>query len=362
MKGKKFAFDLQDECRRRASRKLAATLLYDDFRFPTALSAEQCTSDEVAELHAGMLPPGLRVVDLTCGLGIDAFHLAGRAQSVTAIDMNPVVAEAIAHNANALGLSNVTAVCADCAQWLRDNPQEHFDVAFIDPARRGEGGKRVYGLHDCSPDVVAMMPEIARHASRLIVKASPMLDIVHLIREEALRPQHIYAIGTRSECKELVLDFDFTAAPCEAPMLSALTVGRPEFSFRYADEAPMRLAEPAENLLIGEPWPAVMKTGGYNHLPGARLHPSTHLYILSEEEATRFPGSIYRIERVVPFGSSVLKRMGREGIDASVAVKNFPMTADELRRRLHARESSVRRLFGVTTAGAGRCMLEVSAV
>ena len=88
---------LQQECRRRASRKLAATLLCPDFRFPTSLSAEQCTSDEIARIHADMVQPGASVLDMTCGLGIDAFHIARRASSVIAIDINHDVAGAVGH-------------------------------------------------------------------------------------------------------------------------------------------------------------------------------------------------------------------------------------------------------------------------
>ncbi len=345
---------LQDECRRRASQKLAATLLCSGFRFPTALSAEQCTSDAVAEFHASLIPEGATVIDLTCGLGIDAFHCARRASAVTAIDMDPAVAAAIEPNAAALRLTNVTGICGDCAEWLRGHPDAHFDVAFIDPARRGDSGRRLYGLHDCRPDVVELMPEIKLHADRLIVKASPMLDLTTLLRDEGLTPQRVIITGTRSECKELVLDFDFTF-PAEAdPPVSAVTMGEPEFSFRRADNAsaPMRLAEPEAGMLIGEPWPAVMKAGAYNLIPGARLHPTTHLYMLSEAEALHFPGEVYRLESVEPFSSSALKRIGREGAEGSVAVKNFPMSADELRRRLKARESSTRRIIGATSVSS----------
>lgn len=349
---------LQDECRRRASRKLAATLLCADFRFPTALSAEQCTSDDVAQVHSAMIPPGCSLVDLTCGLGIDAFHCARRASSVTAIDLDPAVAAAIGPNAEALGLDNVEGVCADCAEWLRENHDRKFDVAFIDPARRGDNGRRLYGLHDCRPDVVEMMPLIASRAKRLIVKASPMLDLTHLLRAEGLRPHRVTVIGTRSECKELVLDFDFTVEPPAEPLITAVTVGGTEFSFEpSAVPAAARLAQPAEGALIGEPWPAVMKCGAYNLIPGARLHPSTHLYILTEDEATAFPGEVYSIEAITPFSSSMLKKTGRLGVDGSVAVRNFPMSADELRRRLNARESAQRRIIGVTVSPSARVLL-----
>lgn len=306
-----------------------------------------------------MIAPGDRLADLTCGLGIDAFHCAAKALSVTALEIGPIVADAIGANARALGLDNVEGICADCAEWLRANPDRHFDVAFIDPARRGDNGRRLFGLHDCHPDVIELMPLIKSRADRLIVKASPMLDMTVLLRDERLRPHTILIVGTRSECKELVLDFDFTTQAPDEPQVRVVTVGCREFSFWPSDSAPMRLAEPATGCIIGEPWPAIMKSGAYNLLPGARIHPMTHLYVLTPEEATAFPGETYRLEQITPFSSSTIKRIGRQGIDASVAVRNFPITADELRRRLHARESAERRLIGVTTS-TGRLLLTLT--
>lgn len=87
---------------------------------------------------------------MTAGLGIEAFHMARRAASVTAIEMNPPVAEAIEANAATLRLPNVTAVQADCREWL-EQCRLTFDTIFIDPARRGDRGQRLYSLADCQP-------------------------------------------------------------------------------------------------------------------------------------------------------------------------------------------------------------------
>lgn len=351
---------LQDECRRRASAKLAATLLCPDFRFPTALSAEQCTSDEVAEFHSSLIPDGASVIDLTAGLGIDAFHCARKASRVLAMDIDPVVAAAIGENAKALSLYNVEGVCADCRRWLAENPDCRFDVAFIDPARRGSNGQRLFGLHDCNPDVVEMLPEIARHVRRLIVKASPMLDITRLLREEGLRPAQLIIVGTRAECKELVLVFDFDAM-VEEPAMKAVTVGGRDFEFTLTRGEPT-LADPEPSMLIGEPWPAVMKSCAFNQIPGARLHLDTHLYVLTNEQARTFPGNIYRIVSVAPFSSSLLKKIAKAGgVYASVAAKNFPISADELKKRLKARENSSKRIIGVTSR-CGRLLLELEII
>ena len=109
---KEFAI-LQIECRRKAASKLSDTLRCEAFEFPTALSAEQCTSDMLAGYHARLIEDGVRVLDMTFGLGIDAFHLARKASVVDGVEISPEVAEAGQHNAAALGADNVKVICGD---------------------------------------------------------------------------------------------------------------------------------------------------------------------------------------------------------------------------------------------------------
>lgn len=336
---------LQEECRRRAARKLAATLLCPDFRFPTSLSAEQCTSDALADFHASLIADGSRVVDLTCGLAIDAFHFAGKASEVVCIDIDPTVAACVADNAAALGLANVTAECADCRQWLEAHESERFDVAFIDPARRADDGSRLFSLAQCHPDVTQMLGSIARVAPRLIIKASPMLDISRVIGElNGVR--RVRAAGTRSECKELLIEIEFGY---DGPVgVSADTVGEISVTIG-AESAPAVYArELLPDDTLGEPWPAVMKIAPRGQLGGEQLSGSTFLWRNPPLES--FPGNVYRITRVEPFASSVLRRLAKERIAASVAVRNFPLTAAALRERLKARESSECRLMATTLA------------
>jgi len=350
---------LQAECRAKAARKLPDTLRCGEFVFPTALSAEQCTSDEIAEFHAGLVAPGARVLDMTCGLGIDAFHMARRAGSVTAIELDPGVASAATANARALGLGNVEVLCSDSAEWLSADSRRRFDVIFIDPARRGAGGRRLRALAECAPDVTALLPLLGERCSTLIVKASPMLDLTQLGRELP-GATDIYAVGTRRECKETVVMVRFggdSVRPQE-PTVHAVTVGEPEFSFVMSDErkAGPRIAPAVEpGMTLYEPWPAVMKAAPFNLLPLPRLHRDTHLYV-SPEPVAEFPGAAYRVGRVEPFSSSALKRLARERPAASVATRNFPLTAGELRSRLHAGESATVRLMGATAA-TGRLLL-----
>lgn len=350
---------LQEECRRRASKKLAATLVSaPGFRFPTRLSAEQASADEVAGFHASVIPEGKRVVDLTAGLGIDAFHLAAKSCEVTAVEINPTVAEAIKHNAVALGLTNVTAVNADCSRWLTEQAPGSFDIAFIDPARRGADGSRLYSFKQCAPDVVELLVDISRIAKRLLIKASPMLDIYQCLRE-LTEVTDVYAVGTKAECKELL--FDLTFGSNSEPKIHAVTVGTDNDAviITKTGEHTKYAATVAPGDIIGEPWPAVMKIQPKGFIDAEQLHPSTFLF---KNPGPDFPGAIYKVTRVEPFSSSNLRRLAKEGISASVASRNFPLGADDLRKRLKARESSECRLIATTLASGEQILMFLRAI
>lgn len=334
---------LQDECRRRASVKLAATLLSaPGFRFPTALSAEQASADSVADFHASLLQGGEKVVDLTCGLGIDAFHLAGKAESVICLDMDATVAAAIEPNAANLGLSNVMALNADCREWIEQQADNSFDVAFIDPARRASDGSRLYSLTQCAPNVCELLPSIRRIARRLIIKASPMLDISHSV-EELPGVTDVYAVGTRNECKEVLFDLKFNNG--DKPRIHAVTIGQGMLTLPVEQTMPVYASELNPGDILGEPWPAVMKIQPRGAIAGEQLHPSTLLF---RNPSAGFQGNVYQVVRVESFSSSNLRKLAKEKIEASVAARNFPLSADELRKRLKAGENSSMRLMATT--------------
>lgn len=356
---------LQIETRRHAAKKLPHTLQCSSFQFPTALSAEQCTSDGLAEFHASLVSVDERILDMTAGLGIDAFHIARRKAQVTAIDIDPDVAEALAHNAKALGL-RIETICTDSVSYLHDS-NRCFDTVFIDPARRGDGGKRLFALSDCAPDIVSLMPLLRKRCGRLIVKASPMIDIEQTLRTipEATR---LYVTGTRHECKELVIICDFrTPASDSQTQITPLTIladgTTHSFTFTQQQERSCTVAtnDPLPGQILYEPYPAAMKSGAYRFLSANygcyKLHPNTHLYI-SDRIIPDFPGTPYTIESLVPFSSKDVKQIKKHLTSGSVAVRNFVMTAEELKRKLKLKEDSQRRIIGTTTL-SGKILIAV---
>lgn len=350
---KSFAI-LQIECRRKAASKLRDTLACREFVFPTSLSAEQCTSDILADFHSSLVV-GDSVLDMTAGLCIDAFHIARSGRTVTAIDMDERLTEAARHNAKSLGIQGFEAITADSTQWLAGNDRK-FDTIFIDPARRGEGGKRIFALSDCAPDVVALLPLLKSRCSRLIIKASPMLDISSIIASLG-ENTGIYVTGTPTECKELlaVIDFDSPSSSyIEAVTISDKTDNRFAFTQQEEKEATPVYSIPETGMHLLEPYPAVMKSGGFSVLSSrfgvSKLDKNTHIYV-SPSLRDDFPGEDFKIIAVLPFGNASVKTLHVEYPVLNVTARNFPLKPAELVKKLKIKEGGDLRLFAVRAVG-----------
>lgn len=348
---------VQIQARQKFAKKLKLTLeRFPDFYFPTLLNGEQSTSDLLAAYHATLIKEDSTVVDLTAGLGIDAMHMAARAQSVVAVDRNVDLTEALRYNAAGLGVCNLTAVNSTCESFLARCVEEgkHFDVAFIDPARRGEEGQRLYALQDCSPDVVSLSPLIAQVAETLIIKASPMLDITSVINSLVPRPKRVIACGTTTECKELVAIVCFSGESQTTTIEGVTLPADVEFSFTAEQERECSLPEiirqPKEGAYIYEPYPSIMKTGAFRllaHRFGLRMFHANTRVLYSEDCLPGFPGNSYRILKILPYASRVIKRFSKEYPQINVATRNFGMSADALRAKLNVRDGGTLRLYAL---------------
>lgn len=355
---------LQVECRQKAAKKLPELTSSDRFLFPTALSAEQSTSERLARFHSSMIAPGDSVADLTAGLGVDAMALAKVASSVTAVEIDPLVASALRYNSAMLGLDNVDVINEDCSAYLSSMVGRH-DVAFIDPARRGESGQRLFALGACSPDVVSMLPMLNEHFDRLIVKASPMLDVTATLRELPCT-ERIVALGTRSECKELVSVVDFRDGDSAEAVIEAVTLINDGEDSRFCftrDEEMIATASygiPSVGDCLFIPYPSTIKAAPFKLLAQRfdlkKISGNTHLYFANSRREG-FPGEVFEVVEALPFASGVIKRFASRYPRINVAVRNFGMTADALRSKLKVKDGSDLRVIGVTAADGHRLLL-----
>ena len=358
---------LQLECRSKTASKLHDTLKCAGFRFPSLAVAEMATSDAIAGLHANLIPDGAKVLDMTFGLGIDTFHFAERAAEVTAVEYNHETFSAGLDNIRALGLTNVQLHYGESIGWL-NSCDSMFDVIFIDPARRDNAGRH-FALKDCQPDIIPAIPLLLSRCRKLIIKASPMLDIKKAVAELG-SPCEVISIGTARECKELVFVVNSEdLSHDDGPTLlstTCLTVGQPTFSFTPEEEtnAVPAYMLPAEGMLLFEPYPSVMKGGGMKLLSSrfgiGKLHPNTNLFTAAGQPAD-FPGEQFEIAEVLPFNKQSVKNFAKNHPTINVAVRNFPLSAPQLAAKLKVREGGNAMVFG-TTGHDGQKLLVVTSM
>lgn len=89
-----------------------------------------------------------------------------------------------------------------------------------------------------------------------------------------------------------------------------------------------------------------------------KLHRNTHLYI-ADTPIDHLPGKWHYINEVIPFSSSNIKQIARRKIKADVAVRNFPMKAEELTRKLKATPGENIRIVGATCANNVRLLISL---
>ncbi|MBR6346498.1 MAG: hypothetical protein IKR69_03825 [Bacteroidales bacterium] len=340
-------FDLEEavstiECRKALSKKVPEWMQLSTLRFPLRLGAEQCSSSATALEKASIarhFAGGGAVADLTGGLGVDAWAFSRHFDKVLYNEMSPVLCNAARHNFPLLGMSSVEIrnFCVGETP-LREILGDFIpDLIFLDPARRSVGGRKVFRLQDCSPDVTLLVPELFEACPRLMLKLSPMADLTELTRQLP-GLEEMYCIGSEGECKEILalLRKNFDGGP------EIIVRDLPEgvFRFRPSEERSscavcMDRSMPLPRYLL-EPSKALLKSGAFN-LASARFKvlkaaPSTHLYF-SDSPVEAFPGKIFEIIDVSPFSGKAIKDFAARYSVYGVTARNLPVSSDELSRK-----------------------------
>jgi hypothetical protein len=352
----------QIAARRRIRGKLPLWEADGRLLFPSRTAAEQCSSELTARYKLRLSEGAEHVCDLTGGLGVDAYHFALQAARVTYVECDTACFDVAMYNFERLNAHNIEGHHADAREvWDRIAQPDAF---YLDPSRRGTGNARVFALHDCRPDLTEMLPGLLRRAPTVIAKLSPMLDIRHTL---ALLPETagIHVVSVRNECKELLFVMRRGTEggdPAVHCVNFTADGGEQAFSFRYREE------HQAESVVAGrilgylyEPNAAILKAGAYklaaSRSGAGKLHVSSHLYT-SDEYLPAFPGRVFRVERVYPFSNAVCRTIARDVPQANLSVRNFPLTADGLRRRIRVAEGGGGAcLFATTLAGNGRVLI-----
>lgn len=336
----------------------------DGLQLPPALSMEQCSGQTaalykarlVARWQAGGGIGRERMADLTGGFGVDFTHLAPLFRRATYVERNDGLCRTAAHNFPLLGLDAAQVVCAEADAVVPT--LEGMDLVYLDPARRDGAGRKVLLVEDCTPDVSQLLPGLLRRSRAVLVKLSPMLDITRALRSLAAVPAEVHIVAVGGECKELLFAFGAGLAPDLPPGSRAHRIvcrdDRFTFAFRSDEEeaATVEYAAGVDSYLF-EPGAAVMKAGAFRLVARryglAKLHPNTHLYTAGHA-VDGFPGRQFRVKAVSSFGKRDVRGLLRAGDRANLAVRNFPGTVAELRKRFRLKDGGTDYWFATTLA------------
>jgi 16S rRNA G966 N2-methylase RsmD len=360
-----FQFALQQIAgRQKIKNKLPLLYAQSKICYPGSLALEQCSSQETAHYKAKLVRGDL-LFDLTAGFGIDAMAFACRIQQVVAVERQTDLCTILQHNAALLHLNNIKVVNADATSFL--SSCESADTIYLDPARRNAQGKKVADLMLCDPNILNIKYLLLKKCrKRVILKLSPMLDLKATWRQlPAVSEIHIVAV--RNECKEILFIIDndkITDTQNNNPKIIAIDLAASQempFCYRWQEEisTPLQLGNGVAAYLY-EPHAALMKAGAYKLLAMRygleMLHPHTHLYT-SHSLIANFPGHCYQVKSVLPFHKNNLKNLHKTVPCANVAVRNFPLSAEALKKRFRIRDGGTTFLFGVTLHGEKRVLI-----
>lgn len=332
------------------------------------IALQQSTSADIAMLHASLLAGRVAgdsdVLDMTCGLGTDTRALS-HYFNVTACELNPL--HAAMARANFRDNPRVNIVEADSVEYLRSVGSGRFAAVFIDPARRDDLGRRVYGIRDCTPDITEILPLLQAVQPVVMCKLSPMIDVSRTLIDIP-HVSDVHIIGDGRECKELVVVVDRKRCPgsiADTPVSLWSTPQRCDLRYTISDEAaavPLPYMCPGIGDTLWIPGSVAMKGGCFNLLSSTfeinPVAPNTHIYTSSGNAKTGFPGHGEAVIDVIPWKSSELKALKKKKIRAGARVRNFGLTAQQLSDKLGlSNGSDTTMITGMTLAGGSRVLV-----
>ena len=348
----------QIEGRERTADKLPTFASIPDWWYPVRLSCEQCSSELTARYKASLLSPLAlgegkeeRLLDLTGGYGVDTYFLSEQFTHTDYVEQNEELCRIAAHNFAlsqkskverqklSIAIHNTTA-----EDFLLSSPcgEAGWGLIFLDPARRDSHGSKVFRLEDCTPNVVELLPTLLAHSKRLLIKLSPMLDLTQAVTSLSQVNWDIHIVAIKNEVKEVLLLSGGTG------QITTIDLAQKDQAFVFTREEEQHCPSDIGHLSLDighylyEPNAAILKAGAYKLVAQRfglhKLDVNTHLYT-SRQFIENFPGRVWRITE-----KQNLKQ-------ANVLTRNYPLTPEQLKKKLHLRDGGTAFVIGCRVAG-----------
>mgnify|MGYP004502138123 FL=1 len=354
------------------------------------------------------------MTDLTGGFGVDFSFTSRCFSSATYVERNASLCDVVSANLPRLGIQNATAKCAEAEDVLEQlKPQT---MIFLDPARRDEHGVKTVLIADCTPDVCQLLPRLMAKSQFVMLKLSPMLDWHKAIVDLDGKVREVHIVSVDGECKELLLvladngtkNVQVFCVDIQSRPDSEGQYPRSEFVYSIATNAQeemvennsklenstsaqptnsklktqnSKLALPSDNSklenstsvqptnsklktqnskFLHEPNASVMKAGCFDEIARAygicAISRNSHLF-LSDELKEDFPGRTFAIDAVTTMNKRQLRQTLSGMKQANIAVRNFPLSVAELRKRLKLNDGGDTYIFATTTSDGDHILM-----
>lgn len=384
-----------------AQRKLPSWAACDGVVYPPHLNMEQCSSEPTARYKQQVARRWVEAVqpdadtcmtDLTGGFGVDFSFTSRCFSSATYVERNASLCDVVSANLPRLGIQNATAKCAEAEAILEQ--MEPQTMIFLDPARRDEHGAKTVLIADCTPDVCQLLPSLMQKSQFVMLKLSPMLDWHKAIVDLDGKVREVHIVSADGECKELLL----VLAPDGKPEVQVFCVDilskpdsegqypRSEFVYSIGGEAEPQPTNSTFNIqnsklpsatnltlniehltlninnstFLFEPNASVMKAGCFDEIARAygicAISRNSHLF-LSDREIDGFPGRSFAIDAVTTMNKRQLRQTLSGMKQANIAVRNFPLSVAELRKRLKLSDGGDTYIFATTTSDGDHILM-----
>ena len=318
--------------RQKAKEKLPEWYAKEGILYPKKVSMEQCSSSQTAAYKATLVG-GDSFADFSGGFGVDTVSLARKFDKGWYVEPQQELCELFQHNCKVLDINNVNIINGTMEDHIADIGP--IDTIYLDPSRRDVHGRKVVALEDCVPNLLEWKERLLAKCNTLMVKLSPMIDIFQTLRDMP-ETYAVHAIAVEGECKEVVFLLTRRDAPWHDsttdPTIIAVDINKIK-------------ALSVETTLETE----------------AKLAKNTNLFT-ADQLCEDFPGRVFRIEAVHEFHPRKTGKELSHLASASITVRNFPMTAEDLRKTLKIKDGNACYLFGCTLLNGRKIILKVQKI
>jgi hypothetical protein len=337
----------------KAKQKLTSWTTRKGIIFPIPNLIEQASSEFTANYKKEITAIGKIFADLTAGTGSDSIALSSNFLSGYCIEADKGNAYLLQHNLPLLSNTPLEVLHGLAEDLLPNLPR--VDLIFIDPQRRTDTGKKgLFRLEKTSPNIIELLPLLKEKADYILIKTSPFMDITEGLRQLP-GTYEVHVVEHDKQCKELLFLIDTQNEKEHITIYSTDIDQNNIYKTVYPPIPVTNIPLSVPLAYIYEPGPALMKSEIHTNYAIEhnlyKLAPSTHIYT-SDAYLENYPGRCLKVIDILSAEKKTITKALQNG-KANISVRNFPDTAESLRKKWKLKDGGENTLFACTITKLG---------